>query len=70
MNDPRQVAAETASSALWKGAPAWFAVVVDRVFGMSLNDWVLLLAAIYTLLQIIVLVRNQFFRRTYGMERE
>jgi hypothetical protein len=71
MSDPRTAVAETATaSPLWKGAPAWMAVMADKVFGMSLNDWVLVLAAIYTILQIIVLMRNNFFRRSYEMERD
>lgn len=52
-----------ASTAIWKTMPPWVAIAADKVFGMSLNDWVMLFALIYTILQIIVLIRNQFLRR-------
>lgn len=64
MNDPRQVMAENTISGVWKWPVAWMAVVADRVLGMSLNDWALLLAIVFTLLQIIVLVRDQFLKNT------
>lgn len=60
MNDPRQVMAENTISGVWKWPVAWMAVVADRVLGMSLNDWALLLAIFFTLLQIVVLVRDKF----------
>ena len=63
MNDPRQTVAENTVSGIWKWPVAWATVVADRFLGMSLNDWALLLAIIFTLLQIVVLVRDKFFRR-------
>jgi len=61
MNDPRQVMAENTISGVWKWPVAWMAVVADRVLGMSLNDWALLLAIVFTLLQIFVLLRDKVF---------
>ena len=59
-----------ASAAIWKTTPPWLAVAADKVFGMNLNDWVMLFALIYTILQIIVLVRNQFLRKRAGNAAE
>ena len=52
-----------ATTAALKVSPPWMAVVADKFLGMTLNEWVLLFALIYTILQIVVLVRNQFLRK-------
>ena len=52
-----------ATTAALKASPPWMAVVADKFLGMTLNEWVLLFALIYTILQIVVLVRNQFLRK-------
>lgn len=53
----------SASSAIIKTTPPWAAIAANTVFGMTLNDWVMLFALIYTVLQIVVLIRNEFIRR-------
>mgnify|MGYP003443486795 CR=1 FL=1 len=50
-------------SVILKTSPPWAAVAANTTFGMTLNDWVMLLALIYTALQIVVLIRKEFLRR-------
>ena len=50
-------------SVILKTSPPWAAVAANTIFGMTLNDWVMLLALIYTALQIVVLIRKEFIRR-------
>ena len=52
-----------AGSVILKTSPPWAAVAANTIFGMTLNDWVMLLALIYTALQIVVLIRKEFIRR-------
>ena len=53
----------SAGSAIIKTSPPWAALAANAVFGMTLNDWVMLFALAYTILQIVVLIRNEFIRR-------
>lgn len=46
-----------------KTLPPWIALGVEKLMGLSLNDWVLITALIYTLLQILVLVRDKIINR-------
>jgi lysozyme len=46
-----------------KTLPPWIALGVEKLMGLSLNDWVLISALIYTLLQILVLVRDKIINR-------
>ena len=50
-------------SVILKTSPPWAAVAANTIFGMTLNDWVMLFALIYTALQIVVLIRTEFIRR-------
>lgn len=47
-------------TALGKLAVVW----VSTITGMTVTEWAALFAIIYTLLQIVVLVRDKFFRKT------
>lgn len=53
-----------AGPAIWKTVPPWAAVATDKVLGLTLNDWVMIAALVYTVLQIIVLIRKNFFSRS------
>ena len=53
----------SAGSAIIKTSPPWAALAANTVFGMTLNDWVMLFALAYTVLQIVVLIRNEFILR-------
>jgi hypothetical protein len=39
-------------------------VWVATITGMTVTDWAALFAIVYTFLQIVVLVRDKFFRRS------
>lgn len=49
-------------SAAAKQAPPWAIIALDQIAQIPLERWVLIATLVYTLLQIIVLVRGQFFR--------
>lgn len=46
-----------------KTLPPWLALLIDKVSGFGLNEWVLVAALIYTSLQIFVLVRDRIINR-------
>jgi hypothetical protein len=50
----------TAVSETARSAPVW-AVGGLTLFGVGISDWVLLLSALYTLLQTIFLIRDKWY---------
>jgi GH24 family phage-related lysozyme (muramidase) len=46
-----------------KVLPPWLVVASDKVAGLTLNDWVLITALFYTVLQIIAHIRREYIKR-------
>lgn len=49
-----------------KVLPPWLVLASEKIAGLTLNDWVLITALIYTLLQIIVFVRDKLLSRRHN----
>lgn len=63
MSDIKSQFSDSATTAVMKSSPPWILVAADKVMGLSLNEWVMIAALVYTLLQIFVLIRDKIVRR-------
>lgn len=49
-----------------KVLPPWLVLASEKIAGLTLNDWVLIAALIYTVLQIVVFVRDKLLARRHN----
>lgn len=61
--DESQTMKDELVAATAKVSPAVVVAAAEPVFGLTLQDWVYITAIAYTVLQIALLIRNEFFRK-------
>lgn len=63
LSDESQTMKEEIASAIAKASPPVAVVGANKIFDLTLSEWVAIATLCYIALQAFVLVRNEFFRQ-------